>query len=313
MIDIYYYDGEVKQTQLDELEKLRGKKVWVDMANASREEIAQICRFFDIHPLTEEDIFNTHVRIKIEEFPHYLFCAFYGVRKAKNIEMHELDFVLGPDFLISNHEREITSYNELKSNHDRLTYLFQKGAEFILHQLLEDEIDHYYPVLDIFDEQLDHIEDEITRNPKSELLVRILKLKRQIHQIKKHTLPQREKISMLAKQTYSYISPAAVPYFRDVYDHSVRVSDSVENYREAVSNTFEAYMSAVNNKMSETMKGLSIIATIALPLTVISSIYGTNFKVLPGASNPYGFWIMIGLMILMSLGMQTYFRRKGWF
>jgi len=125
-------------------------------------------------------------------------------------------------------------------------------------------------------------------------------------------MPQREKISFIAKNEYMFISKKSVPYFRDIYDHAIRVSDNVENYREAIGSAFDAYMSAVSNNMNEVMKVLSIIATIALPLTVISGIYGTNFNNLPGEFNPYGFWIMIAGMVVLCFGMLFYFRRKNW-
>ncbi len=112
---------------------------------------------------------------------------------------------------------------------------------------------------------------------------------------------------------YDYISRRSVPYFRDVYDHAVRVSDGIENHIEYMSTTFEVYMSAVSNELNQVMKTLSVIATIAMPLTVVSSIFGTNFHYLPGIDAQYGFYLMILLMTCMSLIMVMYFKRKGWF
>jgi magnesium transporter len=313
MIDVHYHDGAVHRGSVTDLESLNGKKVWVDITNITREEAGIVRRAFNLHPLTEEDIYNTHVRIKVEEFPNYLFCAFYGVRKGKVIEPIEFDFILGENFVISNHEREVVSINELKSNSEKLESLFCRGCDFLFYHMLDELIDHYYPVLETFDEQIDMIEEQVVSRPKPELLVKILRLKRQIVQIKKQSIPQRDKIGMLAKEDHKFISEKARPYFRDIYDHAVRVSDSVENYREAISNTFEAYMSAVNNNLSEVMKVLTVISTVVLPLTVISSIYGTNFDVLPGAHHPLGFWFMIGLMLTMTLGMLIFFKRRNWF
>ena len=153
----------------------------------------------------------------------------------------------------------------------------------------------------------------ITQKPKPELVKNILRLKRLVLLIKKSAFQQRDHISYLAKNNYKFISAKAVPYFRDIYDHSMRVSDFIDNYREAVSNTFDIYMSAISNRMNEVMKVLSVIATIALPLTVISSIYGTNFKILPGAEYIYGFWAMIITMFLVSIGIIYFFKRRGWF
>jgi magnesium transporter len=227
--------------------------------------------------------------------------------------MIELDYVIGDNFLITNHKKEIESYNILKNDKERLGNLFRKGNVFLFHKLLDLEVDNYFPVLEKIDDLIETIEEEVTKNPNPKLLKQILKLKRKIVSVKKITLPQREKISFLAKNNYKYITKKAIPYFRDVYDHSIKVSDTIDNYREAVGNTFDAYMSAISNNMNEVMKVLSIIATIALPLTVISGIYGTNFTNLPGSSFVYGFWIMIFGMVLLSVFMIYHFKKKKWF
>ncbi|MBD3203008.1 magnesium and cobalt transport protein CorA, partial [Candidatus Woesearchaeota archaeon] len=150
------------------------------------------------------------------------------------------------------------------------------------------------------------------KKPEPETLAQILSLKREINKLKRSSFSQREKISLLAKSDYKFITKKSKPYFRDVYDHMIRVSDSIENHRDSLSEAFNAYMSAVSNNMNEVMKVLSIIATIALPLTVISGIYGTNFIHLPGSKLYFGFWIMIFFMIIMVFAMIFYFKKRKW-
>ena len=313
MIELFYFDKSVKKGNLKDLNKLRSKQIWIDVTNITKKESILIKKTFGLHPLTAEDLTSQNTRIKVEEFPEYLFCVFYGIQKAKAIELVELDFVLGKNFIITNHKKEIPSYNGLKKDKEKLENLFERGNDFIFHRLLDLEIDNYAPVLEDIDNKIEDIEEEVTKKPRPELLTRILKLKRLIVRIKKSVLPQREKIFFLAKNEYHFISKKSIPYFRDVYDHAVRVSDFIDNYREAVGSTFDAYISSVSNSMNEVMKVLSIIATIALPLTVISGIYGTNFQDLPGASFIHGFWIMILIMILLIFSMIYYFKRRGWF
>lgn len=313
MIEIFYFDKTVKKGAAKDLNKLKNKQLWIDATNITKKEVDLIKETFSLHPLTAEDLYKFNVRIKVEEFPSYLFCVFYGIKKTKIIELVELNFIIGNNFLITNHQKEVESYSLLKNNQERLENLFRKGNDFLFHRLLDLEIDNYPPVLETIDDQIENIEEKATKQPKPELLTKILKLKRLLVQIKKVVFPQREKISFLAKNEYEFLSKKAVPYFRDIYDNSIRVSDAIDNYREAISNTFDAYMSAVSNSMNEVMKVLSIIATIALPLTVISGIYGTNFAVLPGSGFAYGFWVMISGMFLLSVVMIYYFRRKRWF
>lgn len=313
MIDIFYFEEGLKKAKLEELENLKEKQIWVDITNITKEEQELIKNIFELHPLTTEDLYNSNIRIKVEEFPNYLFCVFYGIRKRKMVELFELDFIFGKNFLITSHKEEIESFSKLKNDEERLGNLFKKGNDFLFHKLLDYEIDNYFPVLEDIDDQIESIEEKITKRVEPSLLATILKLKRVIVSVKKAVIPQREKVSFLLKNEYKLISKKAVPYFRDIYDHSIKVADIVDNYREAVGNTFDAYMSAVSNNMNEVMKVLSIIATIALPLTVISGIYGTNFSVLPGANLMYGFWIMMFIMVLVSIGMIYFFRRRRWF
>jgi magnesium transporter len=234
------------------------------------------------------------------------------MRKRSGIHTEEIDFVLGDNFLITNHKRESKVISDLQQDKERLGVLFTKGVSFIFHKIVDKEVDDFFPVLQSIDQELEVLEEEATAHPTHKIIAKIRKLKRRITAVKRVALPQREKISMLAKNDFRFVSKKLTPYFRDIYDHSIRVADAVENYREAVGSVFEVYMSSVSNNMNQVMKMLSIIATIALPLTVISGIYGTNFLVLPGAASPVGFWAMVSFMVLLCLGMLLYFRKKKW-
>jgi magnesium transporter len=315
MIDIFYFDNGVKRCELSELSSIlnSNNKIWVDIVDISSDEKEIIQKAFDLHPLTSEDLFNLGTRVKVEEFSKYIFSVFYTIKSTNSIELSELDFVLGKNFLITNHRKKVDSFEIIKKNSDKLDKLFVKGVDFLFHKLLDVEVDNFFPVLEGIDDIIEKLEEEVIRNPKPELLTKILKLKRKIVSLKKVTLPQREKISFLAKNNYEFIGKKAIPYFRDIYDHAIRVSDIIDNYREAIGGTSDAYMAAISNRMNEVMKTLSIIATIALPLGIISGIFGTNFDILPGQHIHYGFWIMIFLMLFFVVGMLVYFKKKRWF
>ncbi|MFH1439512.1 MAG: magnesium/cobalt transporter CorA [Candidatus Woesearchaeota archaeon] len=314
MIEVFYYDKSLKTGSLKDISNLRNIKVWVDITNITKEDAAAIKDMFELHSLTVEDMINSNTRIKVEEFPNYLFMVIYGIeKKGKNIGLVEIDLTIGDNFIISNHKANISSIELLKKNKDKIENLFKKGNDFILHKIIDDEIDNYFPILETIDNEIENIEEKVSAKPDQKILKDILSLKRQIITIKKAALPQREKISFLAKNDYRYISKKSVPYFRDIYDHAIRVADAIDNYREAAGNTFDVYMSSVSNSMNEVMKVLSIFATIALPLSVISGIYGTNFTTLPGANFAYGFWGMIIGMLIVCIGMLYFFRKRRWF
>ncbi len=313
-MDIFYLEeGKIKKAAVKQLSSLKNKFLWIDVTDITKKEEMLLQKEFDLHPVTAEDLFKQEVRIKLETFPNYLFCVFYGVKEKKNIELIELDFVLGKNFLITNHKNDIDSCSELKKDKEKLKAVLLKGSDFVFHKILDMETDNYFPVLGKIDEELETVEEEISWASKPEQLRKILALKTEISTIKKHVLPQREKISYLAKEGHRYISQEAMPYFRDIYDHSIRVSDAIEHYKEMITAAFDLHMLGVTNSTNEVMKVLSIIATIALPLTVISSIYGTNFAYLPGAGRTYGFWIMLLMMLMLISSMIFFFKKRGWF
>lgn len=317
MIDIFYFDKGVKKGNIKDLARLKNKKIWIDATDVKRHEADLLRKTFELHPVTEEDLLLSHGRIKVEQFPNYLFCTFYSIEETKSkkrVKLLVMDYVIGNNFIISTHKKEFESYERLKKEKDKLAKLFKEGVESIFHKLLDEQIDEFFPVLEVLDDEIEELDEKIaTMHSDPELLTEILEAKRKIVEIKKITFPQREKISFLAKRRYKFIPESSHPYFRDIYDQAIRVSDVVENYRESIGSTFDAFMTSVANSTNDIMKVLSIIATVALPLTVISGIYGTNFLNLPGSKDGNGFWIMVLLMAIMVVGMMIFFKRRRWF
>lgn len=318
MIDIFYLDGkkvyrEKFSPALVKKLYVKNKPMWIDLTDPTKEVVHELQTIFDLHPITSEDMMSLNTRTKIENFRKYLFVILYGIYKEKNLHLREMDFVLGRDFLITTHRKKIPSFEKLKTEKEELKDLFKDGMDFFMHKLIDEEIDNFIPSLELLDDAIDHIEDQITHNPETHILEKILDLKKRINRIKKMLIRQQEQISFLAKNKYALISQDCQTYFRDVHDHFFTVTDMIEDYRDSLSSSFEAYMSSVSNKMNEVMKVLSIMATVMLPLSVISGIYGMNFVVLPGSQDPFGFWYVIGFMILIIVVMVAWFEKKGWF
>ncbi|MBS3136669.1 magnesium/cobalt transporter CorA [Candidatus Woesearchaeota archaeon] len=312
MIDICYYSGGLKKANLADLPKLKYSDVWIDATNISDMEADVLNKHFNLHPLTIEDLKAHRTRIKVEAFPTYLFCVFYVINPKNKAELLELNLVLGKDYVISNHITPLPFISELKENKERLETLFRKGPDFILHKILDSEISNYLPVLEGIGDEIERIEERIIVKPRKEQSSEILRIKKRILKMRRSVMQQRDKMAMLAKEEHSYISHKAIPYFRDIYDNSIRLVDMIDNEREAAASAYEIYISSLSNSVSEVMKALGLIATIALPLTVIAGIYGTNFSVLPGAKFAYGFWVMIAMMSLLSIFMVLRFKKKGW-
>ncbi|MFH1849854.1 MAG: magnesium/cobalt transporter CorA [archaeon] len=305
MLDIFFLDKTLKRVSIEEVRP--GRMVWVDASNLAKGEQEWLTTTFSLHPLTAEDIYNSHVRVKVEQFPGYLFSVFYAINEKK-LDQTEVDFVLGKNFLITNHSSHSELFKKAKEDNTSVNSL-----DFLFHKLLDSVVDSNLLALEAADDIIESLEEEAISSTDQKILVRIMAMKRKIARLRKTALSQRDKISFLAKQDYPQISKRAIPYFRDIYDHSIRVSDSLENHREALGNVYDVYVSTISNRMNEVMKTLSIIATIALPLGIISGIYGTNFIRLPGSSAEAGFWYMIGGMALLVFGMLVYFRKRHWF
>ena len=301
--------------ELKDLSEITTAPTWIDITKITPEEAQLLQQKLDLHPLTVKDLSTTRTRIKIEQFPKYLFCVFYSVQKTKALKTLEVDVILAKNLLVTNHVQDIPAIIELHQDHKKLEFLFKKGkgADFLFYHLLDKAVDSFFPVLDGIDGEIETTEQLISKKVSSKVLQRITSLRKKVIYLKKITIALREKISGLTKGDNEFISKKATPYFRDVHNNSIRIFETIENSRESVSTISELYLSTVSNSTNEVMKVLSVIATMALPLTVISSIYGTNFKFLPGSSVSYGFWIMIAIMVSMGGAMLLYFRKRGWF
>ena len=314
MLDILYYDGSLKRCDIDNLPLVKHKKIWIDAIDINGEEVNFLANLFRLHEVSKEDIGLSHGRIKIEEFPHYMFCTFYGLEKYGNeVQLIPIEFVIGHNFIITAHKKNFGTYERIKNRKDIVEKLFVKGVSFIFHSLLDEELDNFIPILQEIDEEIESINSSVAIKAKTKELNRLLFLRKKVIEIRRVSLPQREKISFLSRRDYKFLPHHSQPYFRDLYDEAIRIEDKVDSQREMLSSTFEVYMTSINNHMSEIMKVLSIIATIALPLTVISGVYGTNFINLPGSKTPEGFWFMMIIMGIVMIGMILFFKKRKWF
>lgn len=314
MLEIFAFDKKLVKVDPEDLVNFKDKPLWIDCKDLTKEEAESLKNTFDLHQLSVEDLLNANTRIKVEEFPNYLLCVFYTIEsKKKFVELKEFDLILGTNFVISSYLKNLEASEFLKQNPDQLEKLFAKGADFVMHKIIDFEVDRFFPILEHIDEKLYELDEKVAKNPNRHNLDKVLEIKKNVMKIKRLVNPQREKISFLAKHDYKFISKKSVPYFRDLYDHFILIAENADAQRDAITNTYELYMSTVSHNLNEIMKFLSVIATIALPLTLISSIYGTNFKILPGADSPQGFWIMIILMSVLVFFLGYYFKKKGWF
>ena len=303
--------------QLPDLLKTEADVIWVDMENPTEADEQVLLNVFNFHPLTVEDCRENRHYPKIEEFSGYLYFIVHGVRadtSPDHFNTIELDGFLGRNYVITYHHDMFRSINNVKKLIRTSPIAGKRGAPFLLYQILDQIVDYYSPVLDDFDERIDQLEDDIftLKSPNNEILAEIMDLKRGVLRLRRISSKQMEIFYRMSRGEFSIIEPQMIPFYRDIYDHLVRVTDLAESYRDLISGALEAYLSVVSNRLNEIMKVLTIFSAVMLPLTFIAGVYGMNFDNMPELHTHYGYYTAWGLMIIVATGMLGFFWRRGW-
>ena len=303
--------------QLPDLLKNEADVIWVDMEEPTEADEQVLLKVFNFHPLTVEDCRENRHYPKIEEFPGYLYFIVHGV-KADTSPDHfntiELDGFLGPNYVITYHHDMFRSINNVKQLIRTSPIACKRGAPFLLYQILDQIVDFYSPVLDDFDERIDQLEDDIftLKSPNNEILAEIMDLKRGVLRLRRISSKQMEILYRMSRGEFSLMDQQMLPFYRDIYDHLIRVTDLAESYRDLIGGALEAYLSVVSNRLNEIMKVLTIFSAIMLPLTFIAGVYGMNFEHMPELATRYGYFVVWGIMIVVALGMLGLFWKRGW-
>jgi len=290
---------------------------WINIDGLHEVElIEKLGKHFDLHPLLLEDILNTGQRPKLEDFEDYLFVVLKMLsqtKKEEEIIAEQISLVLGPNFVISFQEREGDTFDpireRIRSGKGRIRKM---GADYLAYALIDAVVDGYFPLLEKFGERIEGMEEELVSDPAPETLQTIHDLKREMIFLRRSVWPLRELISGLQRGESPLVKETTKVYLRDVYDHTIQVIDSIENFREMVSGMLDIYLSSVSNKMNEVMKVLTMIATIFIPLTFIAGIYGMNFEYMPELGWRWSYPIVWLIIIAIAALMVTYFKRKRW-
>jgi len=249
------------------------------------DNIEKIGEHFKIHPLVLEDIMNTGQRPKMEDFNDYLFIVLKMLsydEEENETKTEQVSLILSSKFVISFQESEGDVFDpvreRIRSDRGRIRKM---GVDYLAYSLIDAIVDNYFMVLEKIGEKIEDIEDELVKNPTPEVLHTIHRLKRELIFLRKSVWPLREVISRLERWESPLIDKSIDIYLRDVYDHTIQVIDALETFRDMLSGMLDIYLSSLSNRMNEVMKVLTIIATIFIPLTLISSIYEMNFKYMP--------------------------------
>ena len=291
-------------------------ELWVDIDVTNRHQVALLEKVCGFHPLSVEDTLNPNSRVKLEEYPGYLFMIIRGVRFYEetndpyDLETFNLNFFLGANYLVTVHGGQSPAIGDVLERVERNPELLKRGAERLMHAIADSAVDAYFPLLDRIDDFVDGLENRVFVDFDKNALHEIFAVKRLVLQLRRHLSPQREVFSILTNRPSALITPESQVYFRDVYDHVLRINDSLETYRELLSSTLDSYLTQVSNRLGEVTKGLSVVATVSLPFVVISGMWGMNVINIPLAQHPHAFWWMLGLQLTVGLVLLAILRHR---
>lgn len=322
-ITLYDYDKDhIVQKEIHTIEEAKpflekSTNTWINVQGLHDiDKLKTIWNYFEIHPLMQEDIADTAQRPKVEYYDDF---SFFVIRMLHNYENNEqllseqISIVLGENVVLSFQESEQPVFEpifeRLKLRPGRIR---QSGPDYLAYALIDTVVDHYFSLLATFGETIEDIEDRLMVDPEEITFQNIHNLRKRVIYARKTIWPLRDLLNSTIRDESTFIETSTKIYLRDVYDHVSQIIDNLENYRDMIRGTHDMYTSHMNNKMNEVMKVLTIIATIFIPLTFITGIYGMNFDYMPGLHWQWGYTISIIIMASAAIGMLIYFKVKDW-
>ncbi len=306
-------DGQMRSGGISALEEARTHDlVWVDIQGIEEQSLREVASAFDLHPLAIEDVHHFPQRPKIDQYASSWFLAWQTPTYEDHgtIVMTEVDVFLGKGFVITVHAEPLEA---IDSAIREGPHVLERGEAGLLHEIVDRLVDSVMPLVDDIADRLEDIEDAMLGNPRKEDVERLYALRRELVALHRVISPERDVLRALVRIP-EIVDDEAYRYLQDVGDHLARVEDSIEMAREVAAAVMDIYLSSVSNRMNEIMKQLTVVATIFMPLTLISSIYGMNFPThtWPPFGSAWGFAAVLGGMFAIALGMAIYFRRKNW-
>ena len=290
---------------------------WISVKGLHDTELLQkLADGLHIHPLVIEDIANTEQRPKAEAYETYNFLVLKWIQQVSESEalaIEQVSMIQGPDYVMTFEEGPLDIFQAVRTRiHGGKGHIRSLSTDFLMYALLDAVVDHYFVVLEALGEGIESLEDHLIANPNPENLSRLHRLKRDMILLRKSVWPCREVIAHLERGDSTLLTQATTVYFRDVYDHTIQVIETTESYRDMLAGMLDIYLTSLSNKLNETMKVLTIIATLFIPLTFIVGLYGMNFRYMPELEWHWGYPVVLLVMGILAAGMIWFFKKKRW-
>ena len=320
---IDYDDGQLTERELGDVGECEAlidlpTVTWINVDGLhDTDVIRQAGTLFDFHPLVLEDILNTAQRPKLEDFGSYIFLVGKMLswdEASKEVRTEQLSILVGPHWVVTFQERVGDVFEPLRKRiREHRGRVRRMGPTYLAFSMLDAVVDNYFTILEKIGEELEPLEEKVLKDPDTASVQVLHKWKREALILRRAVVPLREVASALARDEHPLVPSEAVPFLRDLHDHTLQVADTVDGIREMVSSLLDLHLTMVSNRMNEVMKVLTVIATIFIPLTFIAGIYGMNFEQMPELgwswAYPVGFWSVIGAV---TASLLWFFRKRRW-
>jgi magnesium transporter len=307
--------ADVELTQVHELLKEDNQFVWIGLHEPSEEVLEQVQREFGLHDLAVEDAHNAHQRPKVEMYEDSIFVVLRTaqISKENHIEFGETHFFVGSNYIVTVRHGSSISYADVRSRCESSPDMLSKGPGFALYAVMDFIVDLYYPVVHEMEIELESIEDKIFKEkPSRETTEQIYQLKRELLEVKRAVSPLVDVCNRLMRFDIKSISEETRPYFRDIYDHVIRINEMVENTRELLNTALEANFSLISISQNDVSKKFAGWAAIIAVPTMVAGFYGMNFKFIPETEWPFGFYAVLLATVALCVLIYYLFRRSGW-
>ncbi|WP_254512563.1 magnesium/cobalt transporter CorA [Anatilimnocola floriformis] len=325
---IAYGNAGVTETDVPDVNDLpallyKHEVTWINIDGfGDVKTIERLGEMFNLHRLALEDVVSQHQRAKIDDYGDLMFIVMRMASCPDRAHTEQLNLFLGKNFILTFQGGPPgDSFDRVRQRiRDQAGKICSRGPDYLAYALIDAAIDAYYPVLEIYSERLDTLEDQVLERPDTSLMDSLHTVKADLLMLRRAIWPMREAVATITREASDLIQDDTRVYLRDCYDHIVQIVDLVETYRELTADLRDLYMSALSNRINETMRVLTIISTMFIPLTFIAGIYGMNFDYkegemplnMPELHHRYGYVICLGVMVVLAIGMLIYFYRQGW-
>ncbi|MFQ6332518.1 magnesium/cobalt transporter CorA [Methylophilus sp. 3sh_L] len=294
-----------------------GHVAWINVHGVLDIPLLQaVARRFKLHPLVLDDILNTEQRPKLDTYPDYLFLEtrlFYYDAENMSVSSEQISMALGREWLLTFQERPSGSFEPVRERlRQGQALLRQSGPDYLCYTLLDSLMERYFQVLEAINEDAEQLEGHLLNQPTPEDLQNIHRLKHVTIQLRRAVWPLREVLNSLIRNEHGFFSPQTVPYLRDLYDHTVHFTESLEAIRDTLSGLMDIYMTSLSQRVNLEVRALTVVAMLFMPATLIAGIFGMNFNEMPWLKEPDGFWWSIWMMLGIAVAMLLVFWRRQW-